>query len=115
MIIKLKNLKCKTMLGIHPEERVKPRIVILNLLIEYDHAKAASSDKIADAVDYFTLEKTIVESLAKQTFALLETLAEHVAQLVMTFPSVQQVTVEIDKPGALLHSESVSVVHTVKR
>lgn len=115
MIIRIKNLRAKTLLGIFPEERTALRDVTLNLLIEYDHEASLVSDNVADVPDYGIIEQTIVDSLPMQTFYLLEPLAEHVAQLAMSFPNVTTVTVEIEKPGALKHADMVSVLHTVTR
>lgn len=115
MIIKIRNLKAETLLGAYNKERVKPRLVIINLIIDIDHAAAVASDKLKDTVDYAAIEHEIMESLPKQTFALLEGLAEKVASLVMAYPTVRQVTVEIEKPGVMLHAQSVSVIHTVTR
>lgn len=115
MIIKIKNLEAYTLLGVYPEERGGLRKVLLNLTVVYDASRAMHSDDVADALDYAELETRIVTSLAAQTFALIEALAHHVAQLVMAYPAVHEVTVEIDKPGALQHAPSVSITHTVSR
>lgn len=115
MIIKIKNLKAHTMLGIYPEERRGTREVVLNLAIGYDHGAALESDAIRDTPDYAEIERKIVESLATRKFFLLESLAGHVAKLILAFSCVREVTVEIDKPGALKYAESVSVVHRVNK
>lgn len=115
MIIRIKNLRAQTVLGVYPEEQVSPRTVVLNITIEYDHRHAVASDQLQDTVDYGLIEQHIVESLYAHRYGLLETLAEHVAQLVMGFAGVREVTVEIDKPGALKHADSVSVIHTLIR
>lgn len=114
MKIHIKQLRAWTILGAYAHERNKPREVVINLSIDYDHSAAIESDKLADALDYALIEETIVDSLSKQRFTLLETLAEHVAQLVLGFVQAREVTVEIDKPGALKHAQSVAVSHTVR-
>lgn len=115
MIITLKELKARTLLGVYPQERQGLREVVLNITVEYDAAKAANTDHMDDALDYAAIEQAVVESLPRQNFHLLEALAEHVAQLVLAFPAVQKVSVEIDKEGALVHARSVSITHTVSR
>lgn len=115
MIIRIKNLRAKTVLGVYPEEQDILRPVLINVSVEYDHSQAIKTDHLRDTIDYGLIERHIVESLAQQKFALLETLAEHVAQLAMGFAGAREVTVEIDKPGALKHADSVSVVHTLAR
>lgn len=115
MKILIKDLKAQTLLGAYSTERHARREVVLNLEIDYDAARAAQSDRLQDALDYAVLEKAIVDSLHAQTFTLLETLATHVASLVMQHAAVQRVRVEIDKPGALPHARSVAVVHEEAR
>lgn len=116
MIIRIKNLRAQTLLGAYDEERQARRTVVITLAAEYDAATPLKSDLLADALDYAKLEQVIVDSLAKQRFVLLESLAEHVAWLILgEFPAVREIAVEIDKPGALRHADSVSVVHTLKR
>jgi FolB domain-containing protein len=113
VIIKIKNLRAKTLIGVYPEERKAQRELVLNLTIDYDHSAAVASDNVADVPDYAVIEQTVVASLSKQTFELLEPLAEHVAKLVLTFAHVKSVTVEIDKDGTLKYADSVSVTHTL--
>ena len=115
MKITIKDLKANTLLGVYPQERLALREVVLNLCIEYDAAQAARTDQMQYALDYAAIEQAVVTSLPQQTFALLEALAEHVAQLVLKFDAVKHVTVEIDKAGALLHARSVSITHTASR
>lgn len=115
MTIHIKNLEAKTILGVYDNERRAPRTVIINVSIDYDHNLAAASDRMEDALDYEVIEETIVTSLKEQQFRLLEALAEHIANVVMGFVQIREVTVEVDKPGALKHAQSVSVMHTVKR
>lgn len=115
MIIKIHHLKAETLLGAYAKERTRTRPVTIHLTIDYDHARAVKSDKLKDTVNYAAVEKAIAESLPRQQFMLLETLAEHVAKLVMQFPPVREVTVEIEKPGVMRHAETVSVVHTARR
>lgn len=115
MIIKIKNLKAETLLGAYAKERIKTRPVIIHLAIDYDHARAVASDALKDAVNYTAIENAITESLPRQKFILLESLADHVARLIMQFPAVREVTVEIEKPGVMHHAETVSVVHIARR
>ena len=115
MKIAIKELAAQTLLGVYPEERLAPREVTLNIAIEYDAAKAARTDDVKYALDYAIIEERVVNSLAMQSFQLLEALAEHVAKLVLEFPAAKTVTVEIDKAGALVHAKSVSVTHTLSK
>jgi D-erythro-7,8-dihydroneopterin triphosphate epimerase len=113
VIIRIKNLRAKTLIGVYPEERNAQRELTLNLTIDYDHSAAVASDSVHDVPDYAVIEQAVVNVLSKQTFQLLEPLADHVAKLVLTFKYVKSVTVEIDKDKVLEYADSVSVTHTL--
>ena len=115
MMIRIKNLRAQTLIGAYDDERQARRTVTLNLAIDYDHRNALITDALGETLDYAVIEQSIVEALPLQHFVLLESLAEYVAKIVMSYPLVREVTVEIDKPGALKHADSVSVIHTAAR
>lgn len=115
MIITIKNLKAKTLLGVHAHERRAKRKVIVTARIHYDSGKSAKSDILADALDYHAAEQLIVDKLAKCECYLLEKLVSELLDLIMQDTRVTEASVEIDKPGALVHAESVSVKGSRKR
>ncbi len=115
MIVRIRNLKVETLIGAYPAERKAKREVILNLAIDYDPSLAIASDKLEDALDYDAIVKAINTSLPKQTFHLMEALASHVAHLVLAQERVREVTVSVDKPGAVTTAESVAVEYRLKK
>lgn len=115
MMIAIKKLRAQTMLGAYAEERLTQRTVVINLHIVFDHASGVASDRLQDTLDYAEIEKNIIESLNDQHFVLLESLAAHVAKLVLAFPQAEEVTVEVEKPGALRHADCVAVTCRMTR
>ncbi len=113
--ITIKNLCAKTIIGIYDWEREAKQEVLINAMIEYNAARAIQSDQIDDALDYKTIAKEIIAAVEESQFFLLEKLADHVLQLIMNHPQVEKATVEVDKPGALRHAESVSVTLSRQR
>lgn len=111
MKITIHELEVELTLGVYPEELVTPRKVLMNISIDYDATAAAKSDNFADAFDYGLIEQRVLRALKGTRFALLEALAEYVAELILEFELVREVWVDIDKPGALAHARSVSVAH----
>jgi len=109
MIIRIKNLRLRTIIGVKHWERRKVQDVIINVEIEFDGSKVAESDNIDDTVNYKTIKKRIVEEVEKSRFYLLDRLASHVLKIVMENKKVQRATVEVDKPNALRFADSVSV------
>ncbi len=109
MLIRIKNLKLKTIIGVHPRERRRRQKVVLNIEMDVDGRKAVAADDIAAAVDYRTATKSVLRFAEASRFFLLESLATGVLDMLMRDGRVRSATVEADKPGALRHAESVSV------
>ena len=115
MIIRIKNLKLRTIIGANDWEREKEQDVIINVEMEYDGKQAARTDDIRDTVDYKVMKRRIIEEVERSRFCLLDALADHVLKIVMAEKKVQRATVEIDKPHALRFADSVSVVCSAQR
>ena len=115
MIIRIKNLRLRTIIGVKHWERRKTQDVIINVEMEFDGSKVAESDNINDTINYKTIKNRIVEEVEKSRFYLLDRLASHVLKVVMEDEKVQRATVEVDKPNALRFADSVSVSCSAER
>lgn len=107
--IHIRNLKMQTIVGTRPDERLAPREVILNIILECDMRPAAKHDDLTLAINYSEVHDRLIALGAKSQFFLIETLADAIAELCLTFSRVNAVTVTVDKPGALNQAESVAV------
>lgn len=114
-IIRIKNLRIPTIIGFNPEERVNLQDVIINLEMEIDISKAIVMDHQDVIYNYKTITKSIISFVSGSNYNLLEKLTYEVLQLIMADERVLRVRVEIDKPGALRFSDSVSVELEQKR
>ncbi len=114
-IIRITNLRVKTIIGIHPHERKKKTKLIVNVTLDYDASKAATSDSINDAINYSTLNKSIISLIEKSNYFLIERLASVILELIMKDKRVRQANVRVDKPKILKHADSVSVEMSAKR
>ena len=72
-IIFLKDLKIEAVVGIYDWERKIKQTVILDLEMATDVKKAASSDKIEDALDYKAVAKRLISFVGESEFELVET------------------------------------------
>lgn len=115
MIIRIKNLRLRTIVGVFDWERQTPQDVVINIQLECDGRPAAQSDDLADAVDYKAIKRRVIEVVEASRCQLLERLASQVLDAVMSDPKVANATVEIDKPGALRFCDSVSVSCNARR
>ena len=108
--IHIRDLRLRTIIGVHDRERTQRQDVSLNLELETDLAVPAASDNIDDAVDYGALVRMLVGHVEESRYHLIERLASSVADLVLKqFPPVSAVSVTVDKPGAIGFARSVAV------
>lgn len=109
MQIKIKNLKAVAIIGTNNWEREVKQDVVINITMDFDGSEAVEGDDLSRTIDYKDLARMIITEVEKTSFYLLEKLADYVLGLVMENRRVKKATVEIDKPRALRHSDSVSV------
>ena len=109
MMIRIKNLRLQTIIGIYERERKEKQEVCINAEIHFDGTTASLSDKIEDTVDYHAIYTEIIEHVENSQYQLLEKMALELLKLIKKHPKVTQAKVEIDKPAALPRAESVSI------
>lgn len=115
MIVRIKNLRLRVVVGVYEWERKHPQDVVINVEFAFDGAKAMTSDDLDDTVDYKRIKKEILAAVEDTHYALIEKLAGRVLEIVLADPRVQRATVEVDKPGALRFADSVSVTASAER
>ncbi|GHG68403.1 dihydroneopterin triphosphate 2'-epimerase [Alishewanella longhuensis] len=114
-IIKIKNLRLRTYIGINDDEIANKQDVIVNARIQYSAVDAANSDDMSKALNYRTITKQIIALVENNRFALLEKLTADVLLLASAHPSVSYAEVEIDKPHALRFADSVSLTLSINK
>ncbi len=115
MKLRVINLEADVFLGVYDWEKEKSRKVVINLWVDYDAVHAVQTDSLEHAINYETLEQRVLEVAKSRHFNLIESLVEEVGRAVLAFPQVAEARVEIAKPGALKHAESVSVEGVYRR
>jgi dihydroneopterin aldolase len=103
-------LKTETIVGIFDWERQVKQTVILDIEFSADIRKAALSDSIDDTSNYKGVAKRVLAFIEASRFHLVETLAEHVAMLLLEEFNVSWVRVALSKPGAIRSSRDVGVM-----
>ena len=74
-IIRINDLKVRTIIGAHPWERVNKQELVINITIEYDASKACHSDKLKDALNYESVAAKAIKIAERSRYTLLEKLA----------------------------------------
>jgi dihydroneopterin aldolase len=103
-------LKTETIVGIFDWERQVKQTVVMDIEFSADIAKAARSDSIDDTLNYKGVAKRVLAFVEESSFHLVETLAEHVAMLILEEFSVSWVSITLSKPGAIRGSRDVGVM-----
>lgn len=107
--IYIRDLLCRCIVGIYPEERENKQDVVISIEMGCDLSVAAASDNIDDTVNYKSVKKEIIALVENSGFLLIERMAGEIASLCLAHPGVRQVRVTVDKPGALRFARSVAV------
>jgi dihydroneopterin aldolase len=107
-IIFISELRLEILVGVYDWEAKVPQKIQLDLEIGLPRRKA-SGDKLDDTIDYAAVVSRIEGALAKNHFGLLETLAEHVAGIVMKDFKSPWVRVSVAKLAPLKNVKRLGV------
>ncbi len=111
--VNIDDLQLRTIIGINPDERVNLQDIFVSIRLQTDTRAAGTSDDIADAVNYRTLTKEVIDLVESTQYFLVEKLAEEIARVCLQDERVARVSVRLRKPGALRFARSVGV--TIER
>lgn len=109
-IVFIEALRIDTLIGIYDWERRSRQTVQLDLEMAFDNRVPSASDRIEDTLDYKAVSKRLGAFVAASEFALVETLAERCAEIVMAEFGVRWLRLKIAKPGAVRGARAVGVV-----
>jgi len=85
--ILIAKLDCPAHVGVSPEERSSAQHLSIDLEFLTDIRKPAGTDSIQDAIDYSNVAAAVAEVCARQPYRLIETIAEKIAEMVLSdFP-----------------------------
>lgn len=109
-IIFLSDLHIETVIGIFDWERRIKQTVIFDFEMGTDIRKAASTDHIDDTLDYKAVAKRVIQFVEASEFQLVETLAEKVAELILTEFDVPWLRLKLNKTGAIRGAKDVGII-----
>ncbi|PSO51704.1 MAG: dihydroneopterin aldolase [Actinobacteria bacterium QS_5_72_10] len=98
--IELCGLRCAGHHGADAAERAQAQLVVVDVTVHADLARAAVTDELADTVDYAGLAVRVAAAVGETSFALLEALADHLCAVVLADARVAAVAVRVAKPAA---------------
>lgn len=109
-IIYLRDLRIETIIGIYDWERRMKQTIIIDLEMGTDIRKAADSDNIDDTLNYKAVAKRLLSYVGDSEFELVETLAEKIAEIIMTEFNVPWLRLSLNKKGAVRNVRDVGVI-----
>lgn len=109
-IIFLEQVIVETTLGVPDWERLKPQKIVIDIEIRCDLSTSCKTDAIDDTIDYGIVVNRIRETLTKNSFKLVEALAEHVCQLVLSEFNADHVKIKVAKPAILPGLKALGVI-----
>lgn len=99
--INIKDLEIFAKHGVLSEENSLGQKFLVSVSMYTDTTKAGLTDCIEDSVNYADVCQFITRYMAENTFSLLEAVAENLAtQLLLSYPLISKVDIEIKKPWA---------------
>ena len=108
--IYIKGLRVEAVIGVYDWERQRPQTLCLDVEFDADVGSAASRDRIEDATDYRAVKKRLVSFVADSRFRLVETLAERIAEILLSEFGISWLRLRVGKPGALSGADDVGVI-----
>ena len=78
--------------------------------IAWDNRKAAASDDVSDCLSYADISERVIAHGEGGEFALVERVAEEVADLLLETFQSPWVRIKVSKPGAVARAANVGVI-----
>ena len=113
--IHLVGLEARGYHGVFDLEKNEGQTFRADVTVHVDNRPAARSDDVADAVDYSVLAEQVIGVLTGSPADLVETVAERIAAVALSWPAVHTVDVAVHKPHAPMLLAFQDIVVTVRR
>lgn len=110
--IRIDNLEIYAYHGVFEEEKKTGQKFYVNAVLKTDLKKAGRTDALLDSTHYGEVCLQIKKSMTERSYDLIERAAQKVIEdILLNFPLIQEVTLELRKPDAPIPMkfESVSV------
>ena len=106
----IRNLETETIIGTFDWERQISQKLYFDVEMATDVGKAASSDRLDDALDYKAISKYIQDFVAKSECQLIETLANQIATALTEEFNIGWLRLCLNKKGAIRGAQDVGVI-----
>ncbi|MGE3919672.1 MAG: dihydroneopterin aldolase [Gammaproteobacteria bacterium] len=104
------DLKVMTTVGAYSWEQAIKQTIYIDYELQTDASRASKTDQLNETIDYTAIADRIVEDLADYRCTLVETLAEHIAEIILNEFAVTWLRLTIRKPGIIPAAKEVGIV-----
>lgn len=109
-IVFIEQLTAITTIGVYDWEQTIKQKLVIDVEMVWDNRKAAMSDDVIDCLSYADVSEAILDKVENGRFALVERVAEEIANLLITRFSTPWVRIKVSKPGAVAAAKQVGVI-----
>ncbi len=113
--ISLRGLRVFARHGVHDAERREGQEFVIDAVLWLDTRPAAASDDLAQTVDYGALANRLAGLAGAPPVALIETLAQRLADACLSEPAVEEVEITVHKPHAPITQPFDDVTVAIRR
>jgi dihydroneopterin aldolase len=107
--ILIRGLMLEVNIGISPQEKAEKQPILIDMDLFVDIKTASCSDLINDTVDYDVVIKRIGELVKQTRFDLIESLIEHIANIILQEFGVYKLRCTLYKPKAIRNTQKVGI------
>ncbi|MTH46630.1 bifunctional dihydroneopterin aldolase/7,8-dihydroneopterin epimerase [Intestinirhabdus alba] len=109
-IVFIEQLSVITTIGVYDWEQTIEQKLVFDIEMAWDNRKPAASDDVADCLSYADVAGAVIEHVEGGRFALVERVAEEVADLLLGRFGSPWVRIKLSKPGAVARAANVGVI-----
>jgi 7,8-dihydroneopterin aldolase/epimerase/oxygenase len=113
--ITLTGLRVRGRHGVFPHERAEGQDFIIDAVLWLDTRPAAQTDDLARTADYGAVADQLAAIVAGEPVALIETLAQRLAEQCLTVPGVRATEITVHKPAAPVAQLVTDISVTIRR
>jgi dihydroneopterin aldolase len=113
--IRLTGLRATGHHGVFDHERENGQLFVIDVTVRLPLAPAAAEDELDRTVHYGLLAEAVVAAVERDPVDLIETVAERVADIALSFDAVREVEVTVHKPDAPITVPFDDVSVTISR
>jgi len=109
-IVFIEQLSVITTIGEYDWEQTIEQKLVFDIEMGWDNVAAAKSDDVNDCLSYADVSEAVISHVEGQRFALVERVAEEVAELLLSRFNSPWVRIKVSKPGAVARAANVGVI-----